>query len=237
MLPKELVSWRLIRWPTTRRLGCWAATPWSVVTPDALSLHRLVQAVLRARLDTDEERRWAESAISLLEAGFPTDPADVASWPVMQRLLPHVLAAAEHAERLGVAGEATGWLLSLASGYLRERGQPRQARPLAERALTITQAAVPSDNPELGERYDNLGRVLRDLGDLAGARRESERALAIHEATSGPDHPEVATDRVNLGGVLRDLGDLVGARREFERALAIYEAAYGPDHPWVRHRS
>jgi tetratricopeptide (TPR) repeat protein len=203
----------------------------AVVTPDTLSLHRLVQAVLRARLEGDEERRWIEAAISLLRAGFPTDPTDVTSWPAFQRLLPHALAATEHAERLGVAGEATGWLLSRASAYLRERGQPRQARPLAERALTVTEAALPSDHTEVGARHDNLGLVLADLGDLEGARREYERALAIHEAADGPDHPNVARVRNNLGNVLQGLGDRAGARRELERALAIDEAAYGPEHP------
>ena len=113
-----------------------------------------------------------------------------------------------------MAGEATGWLLSWASGYLRERGQPRQARPLAERALTITEAALPSDHTEVGERHDELGRVLRDLGDLAGARRELERAVAIREAVYGPDDPSLASARSNLGLVLRGLGDLAGARRE-----------------------
>ena len=65
-----------------------------------------------------------------------------------QRLLPHALAAIEHAERLGVAGRETGWLLSWASGYFRERGQPRQARPLAERALIVTQTALPPDHEQ-----------------------------------------------------------------------------------------
>ena len=55
-------------------LGVLGSYSLAVVTPDALSLHRLVQAVLRARLDGDEERRWAEAAISLLRAGFPERP-------------------------------------------------------------------------------------------------------------------------------------------------------------------
>jgi len=134
VLPEELGELAADPLAYNRALGVLGSYSLAVLTPDALSLHRLVQAVLRARLNGDEERRWAEAAISLLRAGFPTDPADLASWPVIQRLLPHVLAAAEHAERLRVAGEATGWLLSWASWYLRARGQPRQARPLAERA-------------------------------------------------------------------------------------------------------
>ena len=94
VLPEELGELAADPLAYNRALGVLGSYSLAVVTPDALSLHRLVQAVLRARLNGDDERRWAEAAISLLEAGFLSDPADVTSWPVIQRLLPHVPAAA-----------------------------------------------------------------------------------------------------------------------------------------------
>ena len=155
------------------------------VTEDALAVHRLVQAVIRTRLSSDDQRLWTEAAAGLLRASFPAKPWEVASWPTIQRLLPHVLAVAEHSERLEVAGQATGWLLSWTSAYLRHRGQPREARPVAERALAVTEAAFPPEHIEVGERHDELGRVLIELGDLAGARREAQRALAVAVAVLG----------------------------------------------------
>jgi hypothetical protein len=100
----------------------------ATVMPTTISVHRLVQAVIQARLGQDGERRWAEVAVRLLRGGFPNDSWELATWPACERLLPHVLAVAGHAERLGVAGEAAGRLLDRASTYLRERGQYRQAR-------------------------------------------------------------------------------------------------------------
>jgi tetratricopeptide (TPR) repeat protein len=130
-----------------------------------------------------------------------------------------------------VAGEQAGWLLGRASTYLRERGQYRQARPIAERALTITKEALGPADPETAWRHEELGSVLQALGDLAGAKAQLERALAIGEAALGPDHPDVAVWHNDLGSVLQDLGDLQGARAQYERALEIGEAALGPDHP------
>jgi tetratricopeptide (TPR) repeat protein len=144
-----------------------------------------------------------------------------------------VLAAAGHAERLGVAGEQAGSLLYEASAYLRGRGVYRQARPVAEWALALTEAALGPDHPHMATWRNDLGLVLRALGDLEGARVQMERALAIGEAALGPDHPYVAIRRNNLGGVLRELGDLEGARVQMERALAIGEAALGTDYPAV----
>lgn len=175
----------------------------ATVTPTSLGVHRLVQAVLQARLGQDGERTWAEAAVILLYESFPKRSWEAATWERCGRLLPHVLAATGHAERLGVAGEQAGWLLFRASSYLRGRGLYRQARPLAERALVLTEAALGPENVAVAWRCDELGSVLRELGDLAGARAQLERALAIGEATLGPDHPTVAIYRGNLAAVLQ----------------------------------
>ncbi len=205
----------------------------ATVSPASIGLHRLVQIVVQARLPEADERAWVECAAGLLRESFPNDSWEISTWPRCQRLLPHLLALCEHAQRLQVAGVATGWLLDRASTYLRKRGQYLQARPLAKRALAVTETALGPAAVETAWCRDTLGRVLHELGDLVGARAQLERALQIGEAARGPDHPDVAIWRNNLGRVLQDLGDLVGARAQFERALQIGEAALGPDHPHV----
>jgi tetratricopeptide (TPR) repeat protein len=203
----------------------------AAVTADTIGLHRLVQAVIQARLGEAGEREWAETAVALLRECFPDDSVETRTWPDCARLLPHLLAATGHAERLWVAQEAAGWLLGRAAAYLQQRGQYRQALPLAERGVALTEAALGPDDVEVGWRRDILGRVLLALGNVAGARNQVERALQIGEAALGPDHPDVGTWRCDLGVVLHELGDLTGARDQFERALQISEAALGPDHP------
>jgi tetratricopeptide (TPR) repeat protein len=203
----------------------------ATVTSTTVGVHRLVQAVIQARLGEAGERGWAEIAVNLLREIYPNESWEVATWPTCERLLPHVLAVAGHAERLGVVGEQAGWLLDRASTYLRERGQYRQARPIAERALAVTEEALGPANLQVGWRCDTYGRVLHQLGDLAAARAQLERALEMGQAALGADHPTVAIWRGNLGGVLYDLGDLEGARAELERALAIGEATLEPNDP------
>jgi tetratricopeptide (TPR) repeat protein len=205
----------------------------ATVTPSALGVHSLIQAVVRARLDLDGRKRFAEAALGILARSFPEQSWEVEAWPSCQRLLPHVLAVTEHAEELGVGGDESGWLLDRAAAYLQGRGQPRQARPIAERALAMTEAALGPSDPSTGERHHGLGQVLRDLGDFTRARVELERALGIFEAALGPGHLEVAILRGSLAQVLRDMGDQAGAREQLERALGILEASLGPRHPDV----
>jgi len=202
---------------------------------DALSVHRLVQAVARDRLTEEARRMWAEAAVRLLNSTLPFKHDDLQTWPRSARLLPHALAAAGHAESPGVASEATGRLLNQAGGYLQGRAEFAEAKTAFERALAIDEVAFGPNHPSVATAVNNLGGVLQDLGDLTGARAAFERALAIDEAAFGPNHPNVARDVNNLGEVMRQQGDLAGAKAAFERALALAldEAVFGPDHPSV----
>ncbi len=74
---------------------------------DALSVHRLVQAVVRDRLG-EERKIWAEASVRLANSTFPYELNELNTWQVSTRMLPHALATAGHAEELGVASES-GW--------------------------------------------------------------------------------------------------------------------------------
>ena len=147
--------------------------------------------------------------LGLLRADAPgTVTGAPQDWPRWAVLLPHVLAAADHFtalpwEQQDAAGGAAAWLLDRAAAYLRVRARLAQARPLAERALAITEAAHGPDHPHVAIRLSNLALVLRDLGDPAAARPLAERALAIVEAAHGPDHPDIAVRLSNLAEIGR----------------------------------
>ncbi len=200
---------------------------------DNLSVHRLVQTVTRDRLAQDEQMKWAEAAVRVVNDAFPGESDDVRTWPVCRKLLPHALAAAEQGEALNVAAEATGRLINQTGMYFLGRAQYDEAKQSFERALRIDEAAFGSDHPEVAIDINNLGNALQALGKLDEARQCYERALRIDEAAFGSDHPKVAIRVNNLGGVLTDLGKLDEARQCYERALRIDEAALGSDHPNV----
>lgn len=199
----------------------------------ALTVHRLVQAVVRDRLSPEDRRAWAQAAVTLVDHEFPESSDDVETWPSCARWLPHALAAAAHAEALGVAREARARLLARFAVYLQGRAAFAEAKGFLEQALALHEAEYGTEDPRVASVLRSLGSVLHDLGDLGGARSCFERALGIDVATYGPDHPEVARDVNDLGSVLMDLGDLPAARKHLERALSIDEATYGPDDPSV----
>ncbi|MET0399894.1 MAG: FxSxx-COOH system tetratricopeptide repeat protein [Longimicrobiaceae bacterium] len=202
-------------------------------TGNALSVHRLVQVVVRDRMAMSDRQLWAESAAGVVRLAFPYESDDVRTWPVCARLFAHATSVAAHCEAEEAGPELAAGLLSLSALYLYARADLYGAKALDEWALKIDEASFGPDHPNVAIRVNNLGSVLHELGELVEAQKHFERALKIDEASFGPDHPNVARDVNNLGIVLQELGELAEARKHYERALKIDEASFGPDHPKV----
>jgi tetratricopeptide (TPR) repeat protein len=203
------------------------------VEKESLSVHRLVQAVVRDGLGEDESKVWAGAAVDVVDEAFPYESDDVRTWAECARLLPHALAATGYVEQLGVASRNAGRLLNQAGAYLKGRAQYPQAKDALQRSMTIMSTVHGSEHSEYACVLNNLGMVLHDMADLEGAKVYFERALVIGEKTFGPNHPTVAIRLNNLGMVLHDMGDLEGAKEHFERALTIVEQEFGHEHPQV----
>jgi tetratricopeptide (TPR) repeat protein len=200
-------------------------------TGDTLQVHRLVGAVTRHALTTDEQQQWAMVALGLVLAGYPEEADNVDKWPIATRLLPHALAATAHPMVEDAAPEWVVHLLNRIGDYLWERAEFDQAERVLDQSRTTAEARLGADHPDTATSLDNLAAVLRARGDLDRARALHERALTIRETRLGANHPDTATSLNNLALVLRAQSDLDCARALYERALAFYEARIGPDHP------
>jgi Tfp pilus assembly protein PilF len=203
------------------------------VDNETLTIHRLVQAVIRYTMDDAAFKQWAGVAVHVVNASFPKESYDVRTWPICAPLLPHASTALSHADAIQFVSNETARLFNQVGVYLSARAEYAQAKRMLERALAIDEAARGPNHPDAAIRLNNLGSVLQDQGDLAGAKALYERALAIDEAARGPNHANVAIRLNNLGDLLREQGDLAGAKIYLERALAIDEAARGSNHPDV----
>ena len=86
-----------------------------------LTIHRLVQAVLRDGMDEDTQRQWAERAVRAVNRVFPY--VTFATWQDCQRYLPHAQACAALTKQwnmtfIEAAGllNRTGWYLTGSDG-------------------------------------------------------------------------------------------------------------------------
>ncbi|HEX6480559.1 MAG TPA: helix-turn-helix domain-containing protein [Ktedonobacteraceae bacterium] len=91
-----------------------------------LSIHRLVQAVLRERMSEQERELWQQRAIRMLNAFFPEVTPDTQRQ--CERLLPHVLACAA-AMPVQARGRDLAEVLRKAADSLGEHGQYEPTSP------------------------------------------------------------------------------------------------------------
>ncbi|MBO0794187.1 MAG: helix-turn-helix domain-containing protein, partial [Ktedonobacteraceae bacterium] len=63
-----------------------------------LTVHRLVQAVLRDSMSSGVQQQWMQSAINVLVAAHPGE--DFRHWTIVERLLPHMLTCASWVEQM-----------------------------------------------------------------------------------------------------------------------------------------
>jgi tetratricopeptide (TPR) repeat protein len=198
---------------------------------DTLTVHRLVQAVVRASLSAEDQRQWAGAAMRLINAGFPRGSDDPATWPACALLLPHGLSVVDHAEKLDVAAEARAQLLPKAANYVFDRGQYQQALTLREQALAGFRRVFGEDHPDILSAMNNLAEARASVGDLHGAQDLHEQALASFRRVLGDDHLDTLRSTNNLAEARRALGDVHGAHDLHQQTLAGRRRVLGEDHP------
>ena len=209
---------------------------WSLVQrqPEihTLSLHRLVQTVLREQMSEQEQVLWLRRVLAALNTLFPDDSFEVGTWDQCERLLRHMLTVtAALPDRAGEQALAEG--LRKAADYLRERVQYEQAEPLLRRALDIGEQSLGETHPDLARLLDSLALLYDRQGRYEQAEPLFERALSIREQLLGPGHSLTADLLTNLAILYTRQGKYAQAEPLFERALRAWEQTWGPGHPEV----
>jgi len=188
-----------------------------------VSLHRLVQAAMRAVLaEQGFSANFIRRATRRLTEVFPKNAlGDPSAWSRCAVLLPHVLALRDHAGAEWKSFAVGGNLLAAATGYLHGRGDYRDAEPIARQAIEIAEHIFGREHPDVVPRISAFANLLRDSGRYAEAEALYREGLTTCETTPGRDQAEVASLLNNLALLLWNSGRYVEAEPLSEKALAI----------------
>jgi tetratricopeptide (TPR) repeat protein len=194
---------------------------------DVFSMHRLVQAVTRASLGGEPERRqWAEAAVQALTAAFP-DVTSVETWAECELCLPHVLACLTGAGTCDLRTPESASLLNKAGYYLDNRARFDEAEEVYQQTLAIREAQLGPKHPDVAHSLNNLAVLHYNQGRFAEAEPLLRRALSIMEEHFEPEHQEVAYGLSNLAAVLQAQGKLSEVTALYLRAMHILENKFG----------
>jgi len=196
-----------------------------------LNIHRLVQVVLKDRIDENTQRQWAVRTVQAVNSVFPDVTFE--AWPQCERLFHQAQVCADLIEQYALAFPEAARLLNLAGYYLQERGHYTQAEPLARRSLEIREQVLGPEHLDVASSLNYLAWLYHEQGRYSEAEPLVRRSLEIREQVLGPEHLDVAQSLRTLAEIYHDAGNDVTAEPLYQRALEIRERVLGLEHPDV----
>jgi tetratricopeptide (TPR) repeat protein len=147
----------------------------------AVSLHRLVRAAMRARLNASGKLAAAlDKAVRKLAAAFPDQGySNPDCWPRCAQLLPHVLEMREEAQRTGMQSGELAQLLDAAANFLNGRCAFSAAEPLYREALGVGEKLLGEEHPDVGQWLNNFANLLLNTRRYAEAEPLYRRSIEI----------------------------------------------------------
>ena len=195
-----------------------------------ISVHRLVQTILRESMDEPAQREWTERAVRAVNEAFP-DVMDYRNWSLIRLFLPHAQTCAESLHRWKLEFREAGRLCNIVGIYLEDHARYAEAEKFKKRALAIYEKILDLEDPELATTLNNLAHLYTNQGQYEQAEPLFQRAIAIGEKALGPEHPDLATRLNNLANLYKERGQYEQAEPLYQRAVAIGEKTLGPEHP------
>ncbi|HEY7415619.1 MAG TPA: tetratricopeptide repeat protein, partial [Ktedonobacteraceae bacterium] len=209
-------------------------------TPEAkfLSIHRLVQAVLRDGMDQTTQRLWAERAIRAVNRAFPSvidlqGGYEPQSWEKCQRCLSHALMCMAYSKDYRLLFPEAARLFNEAGSYLTASASYEQAERLLLSALELRRQILEADHPDAARTLNDLGELYLNQRKYREAESRLQEALSIRRQVLGVEHLDVAQTLNDLANLHRAQGDYRKAEPFYIKALNTRETLLGTDHPLV----
>ncbi len=196
-----------------------------------LSIHRLIQVVQLDMIDPEEQSRWAERIVHVVNNLFPCQPnEDVSSWPQCLRYLEQVQACMMLIEQYRLQISEAADLLDRAGVYLRIHASYPLAEAFYQQVLCLHEKLWKRHHLETARTLNNLGMLCWQQGKYEQVEPYYDRALYICEEQLGT-HPETAKILHNLGILYYYRGEYEQAEAYYQRSLSLREKLLGTHHP------
>ena len=193
-----------------------------------LSIHRLVQAVLKDGMDASTYRLWAERAVQAVNDALP-DEIDYGPPARYGRCLIHAQECALHIEQEQVTSYSASRLLYNTGIYLYNHARYNEAEAFYQHSLQIREQTLGPDHSDVAYSLTGLAGLHYEQGKYTEAELLFQRALRIWEQAWGPEDLLVATALNNLANLYTKQGKYGEAEPLYQRALRIREQAQEPD--------
>jgi tetratricopeptide (TPR) repeat protein/DNA-binding XRE family transcriptional regulator len=187
----------------------------------SLSVHRLVQVVLKDSMDWDTQRLWAERAIRAVNDAFPD--VELHTWERCQQCLPHVEICTTYIKEYALAFPEAARLFNEAASYLIIHGRYDYAESMLHIALELRQNTLEASHPDTARTLNDLGVLYLKQGKYQEAEPLLQKAMTFRQRVLGEKHPAVAETLSNLASSYYARADYTKAEPFYLQALTILE--------------
>lgn len=186
-----------------------------------LTVHRLVQHVLRDEMNSVERQRWSQRVVQAVSKAFAE--VEFSDWQIDERLLPHAQACASLVREWSFEDADAARLLERAGIHLTKRARFDEAEPLLRLSLDIREKILGPEHLYVAGTLNSLGSLYAEQLKYREAEPLLERSLRIREQNLHPDHPNLARALDGLALLYLYMGRYTDAEPLFKRALEICE--------------
>ena len=201
----------------------------------SLSLHRLVQEVIRLELSSEGCQSWVEPLFKATKQVIPEKDEDIDynDWPILIPLVNHVQELVKHSQRSDIASTAVADVLYIMGTYLSARGQYIQAGLLLRRALKLRRNLPDNEHTDIASSLDALGTLEYFRGYYDEAEPLLQQAITMRKRLLGTEHYDVARSLFNLGTLYWTQGRYEETESLYQEVLAMRRRLLGGEHPHV----
>ena len=196
---------------------------------NTISIHKMVQAVVRDSIHEDSRREYARRLVQALSATFP-DPAVHTTWATCDRFLGHALAATQLCAEHRFEGEVAAHLHNQVALYLDHRMQVPEAERLFRQAIALRRKIDAAPDSPLQNRVClavnlcNLASLLMESGRLTAAEEPIREAEQLLETKEGSSCPFLAFPLRARSHWLRQSGRILEQERVLQRAWKLAQS-------------
>ena len=208
----ELEQYSLIRRPGDGRI---------------ISMHRLVQAVIKDSLVNEDERNFMEMIATLFLFAFPEFDEDKRQ--ICRRYQTQVVGPL--ITLMGLGTEDIANLLLRVGYFLYADGKYFDGEHLERKAVEIRIALFGHEDYRTMTGMNNLAETYRALGRMKEAADLHEKVLEASRRTLGDEHPDTLSSMNNLAETYRALGRMKEAADLHEKVLEARRRTLGDEHP------
>lgn len=184
-----------------------------------LSIHRLVQMVLRESLSPEKRRHWLATATYMLDQLFPLDLRHDNYWQTCEQLLPHVIVVLQQAEQWMETSHTIALLQAKVASYLLARTRYEEAEPFGQHAQATLAQLAEHYHPDMIYILSNQATLSIVLGHYTQALHLLQQAVQVSEWKL--DHPYKAY----AAYCLSKLAALYSEMNQPEQAETLFQQA------------